>query len=104
MDALGRILTAIFDAAGNQTQRHDPRNYVTTYDTRNRLTARLYADGSLHTFVYDEVGNRTKMQDQTGLYTMTYDAANRRDTLASPGGQLTTFSRDAIGNRTLRVP
>ena len=55
--------------AGRQSLRQDPRNNVTTYsfDATGRVTGRLYPDGSRATFAFDEVGNRTKMQDGTGL-------------------------------------
>jgi len=100
---LGRITTATYDPRGQQTQRHDPYNYVTTYsfDPAGRPTGRLYPDGSRATFAFDEVGNRTQMRDSTGVYTYTYDAANRQASIANEANAA-TFTYDTMGNRTVK--
>ena len=69
----------MYDAAGRQTLRLDPRSFRTSYvyDALDRVTSRKYPDGSRATFVFDAVGNRTAIRDATGRYTYSYDAVNR---------------------------
>jgi YD repeat-containing protein len=76
---------------------------VTTYafDPLDRVVGRLYPDGSRVTFAFDEVGNRTKMQDRSGLYTYTYDPLGQLDSLVNPDSRRTTFTYDGSGRRTV---
>jgi RHS repeat-associated protein len=56
--------------------------YTMTYDDLNRPTGVLEPFSQQLTFSYDEVGNRTKVEDsQGGLRTNTYDSVNRLVTM-----------------------
>ena len=87
-----------------KTLRVDARGNRTTYsfDAVDQQTGRLYLDGSRATFVYDEVGNRTLMQDSTGSFTYTYDAREQRTSAVGPvtiNGFSPSYGYDARGQR-----
>ncbi len=69
------------DFNGNKRSVTDARGFTTCfdYDSRHRLTAIRYPDGSSKTLEYDPHGNLTKEVDETGVTTLhAYDALNRR--------------------------
>jgi uncharacterized protein RhaS with RHS repeats len=101
MDALGRITTLAYDAAGNQNLRVDGRGYATTYtlDGMRRMVGRLYPDASRNTFVYDEVSNRVRMEDTTGVTSSTFDPLDRRQSVVTPAGKAVTHAYDEVGLR-----
>ncbi|MCA9045662.1 MAG: hypothetical protein KDA69_15150, partial [Planctomycetaceae bacterium] len=64
-----------------QTLRIDARGNRTTYtfNANSQLLTRRYPDGARTSFTYDEVGNRTAMENASVSVTATYDGLNRRD-------------------------
>ncbi len=130
-DALGHATQFTYDAFGRQATVKDPLNRTAetvyrpdgsvqyTIDARgNRtdyaynyggeLTTVTYQDDSTTTFLYDGVGNRTRMVDTDGQLDITYDALNRplTRTRTSPAGTETvSYTYDAVGNlETLGYP
>ncbi len=75
--------TMVPDAAGNVITTTDARGKLTrmSYDALNRLTQRIYADGKIETFRYDEgvngKGHLTSMTDTTGTTSWKYDLHGR---------------------------
>ena len=59
--------------------RVDGRGLRTSYayDAASRPTGQQYQDGTRVTMSYDANGNRTVLNDWTGIYTSTYDQNGR---------------------------
>jgi YD repeat-containing protein len=73
------ILTYTYDAHGNVlTAANGNGTYTMSYDSLDRVTGVDQPFGQRLTFVYDAVGNRTRVEDSKGgVATSTYNAANR---------------------------
>ncbi|MFN6108658.1 MAG: hypothetical protein ACK5EA_29915, partial [Planctomycetaceae bacterium] len=63
------------DALGDQAGWVDARGHRTTflYGADQHLTGGKYGDGTRATFVYESLGQRTRIDNQTSQYTTTYD-------------------------------
>ncbi len=48
---------------------------------------------------YDDVGNRTQMDDDTGITAYVYDALNRLTSVTFPGSRAVAYAYDEVGNR-----
>jgi len=90
-DSLSRMLTRT-DGKGQLTQY--------AYDVMDRLTQITYADNSTIVYSYDNDGNTTQLQDNTGTTTFTYDSMNRQTKKVLPGATTMTYAYDGIGNLT----
>ncbi len=105
---LGQSETLEYDKVGNLVRRTDFNGNVTTYDyepLNNRLTQVNYADGSVESFVYDVLGNRTQVTqtDSNANQRVTrwqYDARDRLLKETKPDGTTLEYQYDANGNRT----
>jgi YD repeat-containing protein len=102
-DPLGVFTTSQYDPAGNKTLRIDGRNWPTTYayDKLNREITRAYIDGTRNTFTFDNAGQKTTMQDLSGVTSYVYDNDSRKLSVAYPVSAILTYSYDAVGNRLL---
>ena len=73
-----------------------------TFLTNSTTTS--YADGSVHSYVYDAEGNRTQSQIVDAIGTRTwsyaYDNRNRLTQEAKPDGATLEYSYDAMSNKT----
>lgn len=90
-DTLSRMVTQT-DGKGQKS------TYV--YDALDRLTQITYSDNSTITYTYDNDGNSTQLQDNTGTTTFTYDTMNRQTKKVLPGGTTMTYAYDGVGNLT----
>ncbi len=124
-NADGHLVTSFhyeFDANSNRTSMEVRRPDLDTpvpddfnsglyeydYDARNQLISASYPDGSVVTYAYDGVGNRTTMTtdpDGNGpqppeVVNYEYDVENRLVRTADGGGtEITAYEYDANGNR-----
>ncbi|MBK9375660.1 MAG: RHS repeat-associated core domain-containing protein [Holophagales bacterium] len=130
-DALGHITSFTYDAFGRQASVTDPLTRLNqtvyradgstwytidgrgnrtdySYNAGGELTTVTYQDDATVTFLYDGVGNRTRMIDTDGQLDITYDDLNRplTRTRTSPAGTETvTYAYDEVGNlETLGYP
>ncbi|HVS07313.1 MAG TPA: DNRLRE domain-containing protein [Candidatus Dormibacteraeota bacterium] len=123
-DANGNVTSYTYDSVGNLTQstypaplgavtmtydglsrmvtRRDGKGQLTTYgyDTLDRVTQITYSDNSTIVSTYDNDGNTTQLQDNTGLSTFTYDTMNRPTRKVLPGATTMTYTYDGGGNLT----
>lgn len=90
-----------YDAVGNLIRHTNFNQVVITniYDSLNRLTARVYPDGSSNAFTYTATGQRWTMTDASGSYVYVYDARDRLCINFGPVAAL-YYSYDANGNLT----
>ena len=99
---LGMFETMQYNAAGNLLSKTDfnGRTTMYAYDAGNRLLSKV-PDPSLSqpavSFSYTATGQRSSMQDASGITTYTYDSRDRLLTKATPIGTL-TYTYDAAGN------
>ncbi len=78
---LNLVTSYTYDANGNKLTSTDPRGNAMwfSYDSRNRLTTVIHADGSQTSYVYDKRGNKAVVYDENGIATVyQYDSLNRR--------------------------
>jgi len=103
-NALLQTETYDCDANSNLLATTDPDNRTTyfTYDALDRQTCVEYPDGVINYFVFDQVGNRTKVQGVRGWTYFTYDKVNRQTQEVAPDGAVVSHDYDAVGQR-LRV-
>jgi RHS repeat-associated protein len=97
----------VYDSAGNQTLKQDPRGYRTsrTFDAAQRLTVEQFGDGARNTYAYDPAGNRIRFVDSTGTTTSVYDAKDRTTVVISPSLHRISYSFNAVDHRIgLRDP
>jgi RHS repeat-associated protein len=109
-DALGNEATFTHDANGNGTsltvKRTNALGQVETittnyeYDSLNRLTKTVFADGSFTRIEYNSLGKQAATVDRTGLRTtFTYDAMGQLTRTDYPDGTYEESSYDAEGRR-----
>lgn len=91
-----------YDALSRMVTRTDGKNQKTTYvyDALDRLTQITYSDNSTITYTFDNDGNNTQLQDNTGMTTFTYDTMNRQTKKVLPGATTMTYAYDGVGNLT----
>ncbi len=107
-DALGNRIAYTLDAASNVTKENvfDPaqvlaRTQSRAYDTVNRLSQLINAQGKITNFTYDPNGNLTRVVNPVGATTVTtYDALNRPTHLTDPNDFVTQQVWDANDNLT----
>ncbi len=110
-DALGHItqnkkgtamMSFVYDAAGNRSQRTDYNSAVTNYnyDVLNRLTTISYPDATLATYGYDELSRLTTATNPNGAVTIAYDNRSRISAVTDVFGQVVSYAYDANSNRT----
>lgn len=89
-----------YDQNGNLTRRVTPNGDIIDYeyDKLNRLTYIYYPDGSTVSYTYDDKGNRTTMEDNTGVATFEYDGHNRLTAAYFPNINPVIYSYDKSGN------
>ena len=75
-----------------------------SYDNLDRMVSANYADGSVHSYVYDAEGNRTQSQivdaDGTRTWRYAYDNRNRLSQETKPNGATLQYSYDGQSNKT----
>src|SRR5262249_19741862 len=88
-------VTLAYDADNNRTSAGDGSGTKSdTYDELDRLKSETGVFGTVLTYSYDAVGNRTLTQDSFGATTTSmYDAAN----------ELTSKQQGGVGQTQLRV-
>ena len=103
--------TLTYDEAGRLTKRELANGTVASmsYDAADQVTVleNLYGATapSRYTYSYDNVGNRTEVQEGgSRVVTWTYDETYRLQTekRSGTGGFETTYTYDAVGNRTVQ--
>jgi RHS repeat-associated protein len=89
-DALSDTTTYVYDGVGNELSQQDPGGTCaatpatgctsSTYDAANELTSVTYSDGAtpnVSGITYDAYGQRTGMQDGTGVSSWSWDSLHR---------------------------
>ena len=91
-----------YDSLSRMLTRTDGKNQKTTYayDALDRLTQITYSDNSTIVYTYDNDGNTTQLQDNTGITTFTYDTMNRQTKKVLPGATTMIYAYDGVGNLT----
>ncbi|HEX6622132.1 MAG TPA: VWA domain-containing protein, partial [Pyrinomonadaceae bacterium] len=100
-DALGRVTTYRFDAAGRPASITDAAGRETgfAYDARGQLLRAAFADGTSVRQAYDGAGRLTAETDQAGSTTRyAYDAAGRLLAVTDALDRATRYGYDAAGN------
>lgn len=98
--------TSEYDTSGNRVALTDCNGNMTRwdYDGRNRIVAKIYADGTRLEYRYDPVGNLVFRRDgNLHVTTYNYDAANLLSRIDYTGGAATALRRDALGRRVQMV-
>ncbi len=108
----GRIFTFAYDSLGRRTRLTYPNGIETTYayDAAGQVTQILHRRVSDNTaiafanYTYDSAGNRTSMEDMSGVHTYGYDDLHRLISATHPPDshleiKSETFSYDGVGNR-----
>lgn len=94
-----------YDAKGRKLNASNSQgNWSYQYDSRDRLLTENQPDGTVLSYQYDNVGNRTqlkvkKMNGDEQLTNYSYDALNRLQTVTDATGT-TRYEYDAVGNNT----
>lgn len=89
-----------YDLASNLKSIVRPDNTTVTYDydKLNRLVSKTYSqDDSNVLYLYDQIGNRIGMTDETGESTYTYDIMNRITSVTAADGKTVKYSYDDCG-------
>ncbi len=107
-DALGFLVTSVYDSAGNHVAVVDQRGFRTTYgyDALHRVETVRTPKNELTTTAYDQVGNVRETTNARGFRTtFLYDARNRRtetvfadDDVIAANNPRHTFVYDTAGN------
>ena len=121
-DARGTTTSYLYDAKGNLTKIDNPaplgdRSYTYdslsrvatetdgkgqkttyTYDALDRVTKVSYHDGSSVSYVYDAIGNATRLLDTTGTTSYEYDRLSQLTKETLPGGKTNSYGYDGVGN------
>ena len=90
-----------YDLAGRVVTMADAANRVKslTYDVNGQNLATQFPDGTIATFGYDAIGQRTTMSDWGGVSTYTYDPRSQMSGKTDPAS-VQAYGYDAVGNRT----
>lgn len=103
-DALGRVVSSTFDAAGRLERRErpdpagNPLAELYEYDARGLLTGFTNAAGERLSYAYDNFGRLTSTIDALGrTQTREYDALGRVIAMSNGAGERTTMRLDALG-------
>jgi RHS repeat-associated protein len=112
-DDLGRLVLTVepgnriteygYDPVGNLTKLVDPNRNVTRwkYDQRNRLSEKIFTDGTSYLYDYDGVGNLKHRTDAKEVVTtFDYDPANNLIGISATGLASTSFSYDSLNRKT----
>jgi RHS repeat-associated protein len=107
-DALNDQIAYALDGNGNpvDVRSFDPVGHATAlrsfaYDSVNRMTQEIGAEGQTTTYTYDPQGNLTSASDPLGHATQyAYDALNRRVQATDALGGATRFGYDALDRLT----
>jgi len=102
-DPLGNTTRYAYDPAGNRVSLTDAEGFSTSFafDALDRLIAIDYPDPDADVrFVYDALGDRTRMDDGLGATVWQYDALQRTTAVTDPFGGTVDYGYDAVGNRT----
>jgi YD repeat-containing protein len=96
------VMSFVYDAAGNRSQRTDYNGAVTnySYDTLNRLTTISYPDTTSATYGYDVLSRLTTATNPNGTVTIAYDNRSRVSSVTDVFGQVVSYAYDANSNRT----
>ncbi len=100
-DALGRMVTVIYNPNGLPASVTDQRGNTTsfTYDPQGNLMQVTDALLNTRTFAYNPAGDLTSWTDENGhVTTVTYDAMSRVLSTTNPEGAVNSFDYDAEGN------
>jgi len=103
---MGQIETFGYDGNSNRTTHTDfnGNSHSFTYDNLDRMISANYADGSITTYSYDALGNRTgsSISDNNGTRTWsyTYDNRDRLTQETKPDGSTLVYQYDVNGNKT----
>jgi RHS repeat-associated protein len=104
MDALGKIVTQVFDGSGNRTAVVDPLGNRTTmtYNTEGQVTSIENPLNKRTTFSYSgTTGTLTSVENALNrLTTYGYNTAGRITSIKNALGNVTTFTRDNM-NRVI---
>ena len=94
-----------YDVLGNIIQiTRDGVDYDYHSDSTQPHAVDSISGGATNSFTYDNNGNMTVRQDDSGNYTQAFDVENRLTTVTNPNtGEVTTFSYDANGQRVLTI-
>ncbi|MBI5624773.1 MAG: hypothetical protein HY924_13420 [Elusimicrobia bacterium] len=108
----GKVFTFSYDGLGRRSKLTYPNGIETTYayDASSQLTQILHRRTSDNTaiafanYTYEQAGNRTSMEDVTGLHTYEYDDLHRLIAAHHPPGSSLpvkgeSFIYDSAGNR-----
>lgn len=95
-DPVGNAVSVTRDPLGRVSVMNKARGngITTTYDPEGKLLSRTGA-GS---YLYDALGNLTKLTDATGITTFVYDAVSRTTGITYPDTLSVSFTYDAAGN------
>ncbi len=105
-DSVVEEMTLQYDIAGRQTTLLNGAglNELTTFDAASQIVSLINQNAlgvttQRHTFTYDGVGNRTKVQRSDGqVTTYAYDAKNRLTQDATTGANAHTYDYTYDGN------
>jgi RHS repeat-associated protein len=103
-DPMGKKETYKYDANGNvlETTDRNGKKINFTYDGLDRLTQKQAVfNGKLEKvqYTYDKLGNRTKMQDSSGLTKYEYDNLGRLSRVRQDSGISLTYSYNRLDQR-----
>jgi RHS repeat-associated protein len=89
-----------YDGLSRMTSRRDGKGQLNqyAYDVLDRVTQITYADSSMIVYTYDNDGNVTRLQDNTGITNFTYDNLNRQTRKVLPDTTTISYGYDPVGN------
>jgi len=96
------LMSYVYDAVGNRTQRTDYNGVVTNYvyDDLNRLATTTYPDSTTVNYGYDQLSRLATATNANGTVTVAYDNRGRTASVTDPFTQTVSYGYDVTGNRT----